>query len=61
MRGHMGWERPIQGFFKVNCDGAVNQEDGKARAGGLLRDDQGRSVWGVVANLGECPPLTAGL
>jgi ribonuclease HI len=42
-------------FIKLNTDGSVKGNPGPTGAGGLLRDDQGKWLWGFMfyMNLGH--------
>ena len=35
------WERPPQGWMKLNTDGSVNENPGLAGCGGVIKDDPG--------------------
>ena len=35
------WERPPQGWMKLNTDGSANGNPGLAGCGGVIRDDAG--------------------
>lgn len=39
-----GWERPGEGFVKLNIDAAFSVEEGSGATGAVIRDDQGRFV-----------------
>jgi hypothetical protein len=41
------WELPPTGWVKLNCDGSVKLEDGSARAGMVLRDENGHIILGL--------------
>ncbi|KAK9993890.1 hypothetical protein SO802_023593 [Lithocarpus litseifolius] len=43
------WERPGEGWLKLNMDGAVNDTLNSAGAGGVLRDDKGNRVMNLNA------------
>ncbi|KAK9157390.1 hypothetical protein Scep_003964 [Stephania cephalantha] len=49
------WQRPDEGWTKLNADGAV--AGSCAAAGGVLRDHEGRWIRGFHQFLGTCPPL----
>ncbi|XP_075080074.1 uncharacterized protein LOC107778956 [Nicotiana tabacum] len=38
------WEVPPSGFLKLNTDGSLNKQNGKAGIGGILRDEEGGFV-----------------
>ncbi|PKI49687.1 hypothetical protein CRG98_029932 [Punica granatum] len=47
----IGWRMPSDGWLKLNTDGAAKGNPSLARAGGLLRDDNGRWLGGFVHNI----------
>jgi hypothetical protein len=47
----IGWLPPPLGFMKMNTDGSVLGNPGKASAGGLLRDSNGKWIHGFAHNL----------
>lgn len=51
---NLGWKPPDTGWFKVNSDGAVTNFGTKAGCGGVLRDEDGRFIFGFAAGLGSC-------
>nr|XP_029144803.1 disease resistance-like protein DSC1 [Arachis hypogaea] len=51
------WARPETGFFKVNCDGSVFEDEHKAGFGCVLRDSSGRWVRGCCGKVA----VTSGL
>lgn len=46
------WQFPGNGWVKVNTDGASKGNPGAARAGGLIRGDQGETLGLFAANCG---------
>ncbi|CAN1146097.1 Putative ribonuclease H protein At1g65750, partial [Linum perenne] len=50
----VSWQVGPQGWFIVNSDGSVLGSRGKAAAGGLLRDGEGRCLHSYSINLGIC-------
>ena len=46
------WEKPQQGWIRLNTDGSTLGNPGRARGGGILRDDQGNWVAGFSRNIG---------
>jgi ribonuclease HI len=57
----IGWLPPPSGFMKLNTDGSVLGNPGKASAGGLLRDSNGKWIHGFAHNLGITNSLAAEL
>ncbi|KAL0400828.1 UNVERIFIED_CONTAM: putative ribonuclease H protein [Sesamum latifolium] len=45
------WLRPAVGWWKLNCDGASKENQGKAGAGGVIRDCRGRMVLAFATGL----------
>ena len=39
-----GWERPADGFVKLNVDAAFSVDQGRGATGAVIRDDQGRFI-----------------
>lgn len=50
----IAWLKPPIGWFKLNTDGAVDRVEGKAAAGGLIRDSSGRWLQGFGFHIGSC-------
>lgn len=48
------WIAPETGWFKLNCDGVVTNYGSKAGCGGVLRDEDGRFIFGFAGGLGSC-------
>lgn len=46
------WEKPQQGWFRLNTDDSALGNPGKAGGGGIIRDDQGNWVAGFSRNIG---------
>ncbi|KAL4346109.1 hypothetical protein AHAS_Ahas11G0345500 [Arachis hypogaea] len=46
--GRVGWKPPPKGWLKLNVDGALVGNAGKAGCGGLLRDENGKWVAGFT-------------
>jgi hypothetical protein len=45
----MKWTRPPQGWYKINCDVAIDTKKAKMGVGLILRDHNGGSLlWGVL-------------
>ncbi|CAL1353594.1 unnamed protein product [Linum trigynum] len=53
-RVEIGWLPPPPGWIKMNVDGASNGEQGRAGAGGVLRDANKLWIGGFVSSLGSC-------
>ncbi|KAL8151271.1 hypothetical protein V2J09_021079 [Rumex salicifolius] len=51
---HISWIKPMEGWFKLNTDGASKGNPGAAGAGGVIRNHSGEWVIGFAANLGVC-------
>ncbi|GKV48718.1 hypothetical protein SLEP1_g55522 [Rubroshorea leprosula] len=48
----VSWTPPPHPYLKLNTDGSHNHHSGKAAAGGLIRDHNGRWVHGFAVNVG---------
>ncbi|CAN0856924.1 Putative ribonuclease H protein At1g65750, partial [Linum grandiflorum] len=48
------WTTGPPGWVSLNTDGSVNPADGRAAAGGLIRDELGRCHCAFSLNLGRC-------
>ena len=46
------WERPPQGWMKLNNDGSANGNPGLAGCGGVIRDDSGQWIVGFSKCIG---------
>ena len=46
------WEKPIQGWWKLNTDGSCCGNTSLASCGGVIRDDAGRWVMGFSRSIG---------
>lgn len=55
------WVPPIQGNWKLNCDGSVNNNGRSAGCDGVLRDFRGRFVFAFASRLDPCSVLEAEL
>ncbi|KAK9112418.1 hypothetical protein Scep_019937 [Stephania cephalantha] len=60
-RDQCKWEPLDDGWMKLNCDGAVRPEEGKATAAGVCPDTKGDFHWDFQSKLGCCTPITAEL
>ena len=47
------WNKPDQGWFKLNSDGASQGNLGRAGRGGLIRDHDGKWVKSYMRNIGQ--------
>ncbi|WMV30187.1 hypothetical protein MTR67_023572 [Solanum verrucosum] len=47
------WKTPPMNKYKLNTDGSALQNPGKIGGGGILRDDQGVSIYAFVVPFGE--------
>lgn len=45
------WEKPVQGWFKLNVDGAFGSRQGNIACGGLIRDSNGAFVKGFYSKV----------
>lgn len=45
------WEKPEEGWWKLNTDGCVRRGDNKTGGGGVVRDNTGRWTIGFAMNL----------
>ncbi|XP_013607689.1 PREDICTED: uncharacterized protein LOC106314355 [Brassica oleracea var. oleracea] len=50
----ISWNRPTNGWFKLNTDGASRGNLGLATAGGAIRDEYGEWNGGFAINIGIC-------
>lgn len=57
----MVWSKPPQGYVKINSDGAFNHRSGRAAAGGLIRDEEGRILEVYQSYLGPSSVIQAEL
>lgn len=49
---NQAWQPPVKGAIKLNFDDASKDNPGKSRAGGLLRDLEGRILAMFTSNMG---------
>ncbi|GKU91977.1 hypothetical protein SLEP1_g5773 [Rubroshorea leprosula] len=57
----VSWTPPPHPYLKLNTDGSHNHHSGKAAAGGLIRDHNGRWVHGFAVNIGPTTSFLAEL
>ena len=57
----VGWNKPREGWFKLNSDGASFVNPGKAGGGGIIRDSQGAWVKGYARSIGFTSSIMAEL
>ena len=57
----VGWNKPREGWFKLNSDGASFVNPGKAGGGGIIRDRQGAWVKGYARSIGFTSSIMAEL
>lgn len=57
----MRWERPPEGWSKLNTDGAVIGSMGLAGCGGIVRDDHGGWLVGFSRHIGIADSFVAEL
>ena len=55
------WEKPVNGWRKLNVDGASLVNTGKAGGGGLLRDEEGNWLGGFARRIGSTNSFTVEL
>ncbi|GLT71848.1 hypothetical protein SLA2020_438390 [Shorea laevis] len=55
------WEKPPEGYFKLNTDGSAHGNPGPASAGGVIRDHMGRWISGFACKIGYTSSLRAEL
>ncbi|WCJ38142.1 Polynucleotidyl transferase ribonuclease H-like superfamily protein [Euphorbia peplus] len=55
----IGWIPPETHCFKLNTDGCSKGNPGPARAGGVIRDHEGRWIAGFSFNIGICTAIQA--
>ncbi|CAN1854627.1 Putative ribonuclease H protein At1g65750 [Linum perenne] len=53
------WDPGPAGWVTLNVDGSVNGRVGKATAGGLLRNSEGRCLFAFTMNIGTCSIMHA--
>ena len=58
---YISWEKPNQGWVKLNVDGASKHNPGRASAGGLIRNEYGQCIVGFSANLRHASNVAAEL
>ncbi|GLT31839.1 hypothetical protein SLA2020_065470 [Shorea laevis] len=56
---HVRWDKPPEGFFKLNTDGSALKNPGPVACGGLIRDSLGKWVAGFARNVGITSVLGA--
>ena len=56
---HPMWQLPMNGWIKLNVDGAVSASLNRARCGGVVRDAAGQWVAGFSTALGCCEAYEA--
>ena len=53
------WNKPDQGWFKLNSDGTSQGNPGRAGGGSLIRDHDGKWVKGYMRNIGQATSVAA--
>lgn len=61
MKKHIRWERPIQGWMKLNTDGSSLGNPRIARDGGVVRDEHGNWIVGFLRKIGRTTSYLAEL
>ncbi|KAJ0037300.1 hypothetical protein Pint_22990 [Pistacia integerrima] len=49
----VSWHKPLQGFFKLNSDGAANRCTGEVGGAGVIRGDDGKIRFGYCTSYGR--------
>ena len=49
---HVKWNRPMEGWCKLNSNGASFGNPGRAGGGGLIQDHRGAWIRGYTRNIG---------
>ncbi|KAF7822209.1 ribonuclease H [Senna tora] len=57
----LDWEKPVEGWVKVNTDGAVCRESNLGGCGGIIRDSKGDWIKGFTRRIGMSNPVFAEL
>ena len=55
------WERPQQGWIRLNTEGASSGNPGLAGRGGILRNEHGEWIKGFSRNIGRATSFAAKL
>lgn len=55
------WNKPLEGWYKLNTDGVSFENPGKDGGGGIIRDNQGNWVKGYSRAIGFTTSITAEL
>ncbi|MCI28245.1 ribonuclease H protein [Trifolium medium] len=56
----IGWKPPVEGWVKVNIDGACKSES-VAGCGGIIRNNRGGWLGGFAKHIGSCSAFVAEL
>jgi len=56
---HVGWNRPPEGWIKLNSDGTCKGNNDVSGCGGLFRNSDGRWIKGYMKKIGSCDALHA--
>ena len=56
---YVGWDKPSEGWIKLNCDGACKGGGENSGCGGLLRNSDARWLKGYIRKIGVCDALHA--
>ena len=57
----MSWTKPAANWFKLNTDGSLLGNPGRASGGGLARNDRGMWIAGFTQNIGKATSVEAEL
>jgi len=56
---YIGWKMPVDGWVKLNCDGACKGNGELVGCGGLFRQPDGKLIKGFSCKIGACDTLHA--
>ena len=57
----VSWTKPAANWFKLNTDGSLLGNPGRASGGGLARNDRGMWIAGFTQNIGKATSVEAEL
>jgi ribonuclease HI len=56
---YIGWRRPLEGWIKLNSDGACKGNNDISGCGGIFRNSDGRWIKGYAKKIGSCDAFHA--